>query len=276
MSGGRTFRVIELMKKVERRGPMATTRNLEVSAVGGVVGDVNPCGPSPRQVSIAVLHSLEEQGVTIMGSRSNLILATDSHEHSIQSGSLLNIGDVCLRVTMPCEPCGHGARLANVPPSRLGKIERYLAVVVVPGSIEIDTIGVSHAGVYDATPNDFVSRCTWALDRIPERQVVSSIDFLIAIGGSRSYGRVLPKWLRYAEALGKPVHRVLTAGMRSPSWAPNALDLLAEEGLNPDSAGSRAYPLAEKIWFEDNYERSFVATDDITTRNTRIGKNYVR
>lgn len=275
MSGGRTFRVTELMKKLEQRAPMAAVRSLDVSAVDGVAGDVNPGGPSPRQVSIAVLHSLEEHCVTTMGARSNLILATESHEHSIKSGSLLSIGEVCLRVTMPCEPCGHGARLANVPPARFGKIERYLAVVVNPGSIKIDAVGASHAGVYDAAPNDFASRCTWALDKIPERRVVSTIDFLVAIGADRSYGRVLPKWLRGAGAMGKPVHRVLAAGMRSPSWAPNAFDLLVEEGLNSDTTGHRTYPLAEKIWFEGNYERSFAAKDNTNTRHTRSRKNYV-
>jgi alkylated DNA nucleotide flippase Atl1 len=222
---------------------------LDMCRSRGVVGDTNPDGFSPRQACITIENSLIEQEVSWSGSRANVILSGESSS-CVDSGTFLTIGSVALRVTMRCEPCSHGANLANVQVVRLRNIARYLAVVISCGRVSSGDLAGVQPKVFAATPEDFRTRCAWAIDSIPKGRVVSSVEFLKAVGASASYARALPRWLNYAKASDQPVHRVLTATLAAPSWAPDALHRLTNEGVELGELSYAQFPLTQQLWFE--------------------------
>lgn len=210
----------------------------------GVVDNVGPSGKTPRQVAIGLAESLAAHGVSHQGARCNIIL---EGETGFGLGSMLFLGDVVLRVTVPCEPCSHGAQLAGVRMPRFREIERYLAIVVRGGNLGTGIAASTQLGVYPEAPGEFRTRCAWALDYIPAGKVVGAQDFLVAIGAGPAYARTLPRWMASAKAMGKPVHRVLAAGFTAPSWCTEALVLLAQEGAG--SPRDACFDLTQELWF---------------------------
>lgn len=221
---------------------------LNMCPTRGLLEDVNPSGFSPRQACIAIVESLIEHDVSWSGSRANIILSGDD-TNRVDSGTLLAVGDVTLRVTMKCEPCAYGARLADAKIARFRNITRYLAVVISGGRVSAGDLVRVRPKVFGGAPEDFRTRCAWVFDSIPEGRVVNSVEFLKAIGASASYARVLPRWLNEAKRNGQPVHRVLTAHLAAPSWAPDALCQLAREGMALSELASAQFPLTWRLWF---------------------------
>jgi len=152
---------------------------------------------------------------------------------------------------MRCEPCSYGADLANVKTSQFRNIVRYLAVVVSCGRVSPDSAVRVEPKVFATVPADFQNRCAWAIGLIPEGRVVTSLEFLNAIGASVSYARVLPRWLSNAKRSGLPVHRVLTAGLAAPSWAPDALLRLRNEGVELRELNGAQFALTQQLWFKN-------------------------
>lgn len=228
---------------------MREVRQLRLTKLVGVSGDVNPAGTSPRQVCIALANSLRVHGIRPEKSRANVILDGEGAS-ALQAGALISAETMVLRVTMPCEPCAYGAQLAGAPTREFRKLVRYLAVVAGDGTLSADGQVQVEPGEGDVVPPDFRSRCMWALDQIPVGRVVTSTEFLHAIGASRSYARVLPRWLEHAGTHGKPIHRVLTAALTAPSWAPDAFAQLNEEGIFHPSVAEASYPLTHSLWFD--------------------------
>lgn len=225
---------------------MLRSPHLDLDVAEGIVGGVTPGGDSPRQVCIALADSLDAHHVKPSGARANIVIEGPG-QHLIDSGAELRADDVRLRVTFACEPCAHGAELAEARMRDFRGIARYLAVIVEPGRITEDTPLAIQPGVYEPAPPDFRSRTEWALNRIPTGRVVTSLEFLAAIGASRSYLRAMPRWLTAARERGAPAHRVLTSAMEMPSWAPDAAARLHNEGITGDYQAA-AYPLTRAIW----------------------------
>lgn len=223
---------------------MTEISTLTLRSGHGVVGNVGPSGKTPHQVAIGLAESLAAKGVSHQGARCNIILEGES---SFGSGSMLYLGGVALRVTMPCEPCSHGAKLAGVQTSRFREIERYLAIVVQGGTLGGGTAASIQLGVFPKVPEDFRARCAWALDYIPQGKVVTAPAFLDAIGAGAAYARTLPRWMAAAKAVGKPVHRVLTANLTAPSWCAEATAMLADEQVF-DPRNTR-FDLTQELWF---------------------------
>ncbi|MGH3924498.1 MAG: MOSC domain-containing protein, partial [Pseudonocardiaceae bacterium] len=192
--------------------------------------------------------NLRAQEVKPEGSRANIVLGGES-SRALDSGALVTIGGAAIRVTFACEPCAHGAHMAEVPVSRFRKIERYLGVVLRAGEITEEGRAEIHVGVFESVPCDFRTRCAWALDRIPPGRIVTSLDFLAAIGAARGYLRVLSRWMQASSQAGRPAHRVLTAQLDAPSWARDAQALLRVEGLTRGDYAAARYPLADALWF---------------------------
>ncbi|BCJ70683.1 hypothetical protein CS0771_02270 [Catellatospora sp. IY07-71] len=238
------LRISQLFLKPEREAAMTEQTYLDLDPAGGIIGSA----PSilPRQVNIAAASSLETHGVSAAGSRANIIFGAPAT--SLSSGAHLTIGLAQLRITFPCEPCAHGARLAGVPLGRFRQLDRYLAVVTVPGRISLGQEASIKHDVHPRVPEDFKSRAAWAVGQIPAGRVVSSREFLAAIGASRSYHRALPGWLRQAVSEGLPGHRVLPIDFGLPSWSPDAARILADEGLPPGCYHGAAWPLTSALW----------------------------
>jgi hypothetical protein len=251
-----------LFIKRKHGAPMERVTHLDMCRSRGILGDINPGGFSPRQACITISESLIEQDVSWPGSRANIILSGDD-SNRVNSGGLLTIGNVALRVTMRCEPCSHGANLADVKAARFRKITRYLAIVISCGRVSVGDLTGVHPEVFAVVPEDFRTRCAWAVDSIPKGRVVNSVEFLNAIGASTSYARVLPRWIDHAKGFGQPVHRVLTANLTAPSWAPDALSQLAREGVELSVLTRAQFPLTRRLWFNcETQGGSAVSTND--------------
>jgi alkylated DNA nucleotide flippase Atl1 len=249
VSTGLDSSITGLFAKPKRGAPMEPVASLDVSPTEGVMGDANPGGLSPRQVCIAVEPSLTAQGVSTAGARANIIVSGEGAKY-LDSGALLAVQDVTMRVTMKCEPCSYGAAMADAKASRFREITRYLAVVLTYGRLEVGEPLRVQPEMYSSSPDEFRARAVWALDFVPSGRVVTSLEFLTAIGAGPSYFRTLPRWLNHARDSDKPVHRVLSAGLTAPSWAPDALKKLADEGVPAYDVNSALLPLTQRLWFE--------------------------
>ncbi len=248
-TSGHYAKVDEVYVKAHHGEPMLRSAHLDLDASLGIQGDVNSRPESPRQVCIATRAGVDRYHVKPAGSRANIVLAADVG--SISSGSLLTISDCAIRITFACEPCTHGARLAEAPMTDFRNIDRYLGFIVRGGRICEDDQVVITPLVFPWSPDTFRSRCAWALDFLPAARIVSSSEFLKAIGASSSYLRVLPRWMRAAQAAGKPVHRVLNSRLEPPSWAPDASRRLTREGLRPHDYQAALFPLSRALWSAD-------------------------
>jgi hypothetical protein len=108
--------------------------------------------------------------------------------------------------------------MASARMKNFRRLERFLAIILEAGRVrEGDTFEVQ-ANAYDYVPDSFVARA-------------------------------LPRWMAAARASGLPVHRVLNANLREPSWASNAYSLLAAEGVALPELPFRQYPLMKNVWF---------------------------
>ncbi|MFD3658743.1 hypothetical protein [Streptomyces sp. NPDC058620] len=228
--------------------PMRAVPRLELSASEGIKGDSNPDGRSPRQVAVMHRHSLEEHGIDAAGARVNIVLDGGA-SNELTSGASLYVGNAHIRITFACEPCSHGATMAAAPMRRFRMLERYCGLVVDGGSVELSDSSVRfRSDAYEAVPDTFADRCLWASLRIPPAHVVTGLEFLRAIGASRSYARVLPRWLAQAGRSGAPIHRILTANLTIPSWSTEASLLLANEGLSPRDYRHAQFDLTNALW----------------------------
>src|SRR5438045_5370447 len=117
-------RITHTQVKAGRGEPMVAVRPLEVSplmaANGTTQNGAAQSGWSPRQLTVACQESLDEYRITAAGSRANIVIG--GGREVLRSGARVAAGSVVLRVTMPCEPCGYGARLAGVPLARSRRI----------------------------------------------------------------------------------------------------------------------------------------------------------
>lgn len=245
MQRGQPPQVAALFSKLQRGAPMIQASSLDLDAHKGLIGDLSPSGSSPRQLCIALAENLEPLGIKPHGARANLILAGSIE---IDSGDLLTVGEAELRITFACEPCAHGARMAEAPMRDFRRIQRFLAIVKQGGRIDEQSPVASRRSVYPAVPPDFPARCLWALRHIPSGCATSANEFLLSIGASSSYARVLPRWMRQAEMAGGATYRVLTAGMTAPSWAPDAYARLRAEGYNIRRDSTVVFPLVDTLW----------------------------
>jgi alkylated DNA nucleotide flippase Atl1 len=221
---------------------------------------------SPRQVCITTQESLDRYGVSHTGSRANLILRNTSR---ISPGTRLVVGSSTLRITMHCEPCNYGAKLAQCRMPEFRNIERYLAIVLTEGLCAPGDHVTVEPGLWPDVPKEFRHRAEWAVRQIPQGLATTSLDFLKAIGASPAYARVLPRWLHAAALRGASVHRVLTAHLTQPSWAPNAYSLLQAEGIT-DPLHLAKYDLTHALWFTDHCKATRQGAPIPSFRHARI------
>jgi alkylated DNA nucleotide flippase Atl1 len=239
-------RISALHLKPSHGLPMLRVPYLDLDPRQGILADINS-GRSPRQLCVADLGSLREHHVKPTSSRANVIISSPAP--LLSTGARLTIGSIRLRITFPCEPCSHGAHMAEAPMRDFRAIERYLAISLGSGRIwEGDSV-TTESSAYPDVPTSFAERCAWALDFLPAGNVVSSPDFLDTIGAGLPYARTLPRWMFLARQQDKPTHRVLNSKLRPPSWAPQAEQQLLTEGLAPPSYAAAQYPLMDLLWF---------------------------
>lgn len=112
--------------------------------------------------------------------------------HALPSGTVIQIGEVQIRLTYHCEPCKQIKDVVD-----LKKIEHqrgYLGTVLNKGEIKIgDTLTVLDI-TYDSIPYTIKDRIMWYLDQ--QKNPVSIKKLAYGISVSPSYYRAIPNMLK--------------------------------------------------------------------------------
>lgn len=233
----------------------------------GLLGDCHAQPLGPRQVLVVREESLTPLGVAAWQVRANI--ATHGLDaSSLESGRVLQVGaDTRIRITHVCEIC---KVLRGYVPARtfaaLARRRGSLGVILSGGTIAIgDSIAVERRR-YPVVPEAIFDRVAWVVGQIPRGRVALYDQLLTLVGGSRPYFRVLPSYLRRAEAAGLPAHRVLDSGRRVTGHLPDQAARLRAEGVPVDNAGVLGGD--DHLWdARDLFVRRAVSVS--TTRNSR-------
>lgn len=234
--------VAGLYRKAGKGFPMVMLEQVALERQFGPPGTT----ANPRQVCIALASSLSTCCVPPAGARADLVI-NDPALWTLDPGDELRAGGATLRVTLSCEPCSHGAKLAGVGMAQFRALRRLLAYVTKPGVVAVGDPVRARRGVFERAPDSFPSRCDWAVRQIPAGHYVTSVGLLYAIGATPSYLRVLPSWMKRAFTKDAPVHRVLTARREAPSWATDALSVLNHEAAQRWDV-VKPFPLCDSLW----------------------------
>jgi alkylated DNA nucleotide flippase Atl1 len=241
------LRVHSLFEKNRPGAPMTERRKLFFDTCMGVASQDGPNFPSPRQVSLTTTDNLVSSGIVDRDARVNMVI--NAPGGVIRSGVVLTSGNVAIRVTMNCQPCARGAAYANCTLRQFRTLERFYGVVMKAGEVSSGANVDFSLCRFPEAPRALGARCSWAIQMIPSGRIVTSTELLSAIGADPGYARALSSWMRGSGA-DVPVHRVLTSKWDVPSWAPDAVARLAEEGVRSDDYRAAWFPLSEAIWFD--------------------------
>ncbi len=124
--------------------------------------------------------------------KEDVVIAAPFKLHDLPSGTVLQIGDVEIRLTFHCEPCSKIKHLGNI--KHLLHHRGYHSQVLKGGTIQLgDSINILPEH-HEAIPYSLADRIKWYLDKHPTPILVS--ELVNAIGLSRSYCRAVPNSLR--------------------------------------------------------------------------------
>jgi hypothetical protein len=155
----------------------------------GIEGNVY-CQPL-RQVLIIPTRSLTEFNLNPGDLRENIVV--DGLDlHKLESGTVIRIGGVRIRLTFHCEPCR-----AIVDKVNLKKITHKRGVLgsfLNNGFIKVGDAVVVADKRFDAIPYRIDDRIKWYLDKQDKPVPVSKLAF--DIGLSNSYCRAIPNLVR--------------------------------------------------------------------------------
>lgn len=232
-----TGRVDHVFRKLTRGEGVVPSEDgvIELKARHGIVDDRNANPISPRQVLLTDADLLDAFQLLPGQLRENIVVR-DLDLHALESGTVLQIGEqVQIRVTFSCEPCQFLTTL-NIKPSAMRGRRGMLGVVLQGGKVRRgDTVAVRPER-FPALSEEMYERFVYVLAHVPAGQVITYKQLVTAIGGSSSYVRVIPAYIKRALASGTawPVHRIVDAQGQMIPHAPNQKQLLQAEGLHTD------------------------------------------
>lgn len=186
------MKTTRLFIKEKSGQPMRETSKI-VCDTNGIKG----CGRTLllRQVLIVPESTLNEFNIIPEVLRAN-ILINGGDLHKIESGTVICIGGVRIRLTFHCESCD---RLKpHVNPKDIAHKRGILGSFLNGGEISVGDDLVVEGQEYEPIPFNPTERLKWYLTKNPMQ--ITSIDLLKEIGFSKSYCRVLPKWLASLES----------------------------------------------------------------------------
>ena len=220
-----------LMKR-KRRQPMVPQTSLHLIAKHGIEGDINANPASPRQVLLIAGETLDKFRLHPGKLRENIV--TRHLDHTIlRSGCLLKIGDsTVIRITFSCETCKHIGPF----PFKLRELETergFLGVVLQGGVISPDDPVELLPEKYPEIPDTLYQRFLWLVEQIPHGKVMTYKQLMHTIGGSSSYNRAIPGYIKRAAASTPhlPLHRLLNSQGCLIPYIPQQDELLRGEGI---------------------------------------------
>ena len=177
-----------LFVKNAHENPM---RSVMAFGVGpnGIEGNVY-CQPL-RQVLIVPTQSLIEFSLKPRALRENIV-GDGIDLHNLESGTIIQIGCVRIRLTFHCEPCRKVADKVNL--KKITHKRGVLGNFLSNGIIKVgDTVAVGARG-FNTIPYRIDDRIKWYLDKQDKPVPVAKLVF--DIGLSISYCRAIPNLVR--------------------------------------------------------------------------------
>jgi alkylated DNA nucleotide flippase Atl1 len=219
------FEIRALYLKPRPGAAMQPVPEVTGRAGAGLVGDGNADPASPRQILLIARSAVRALGLADPDLRANLVV--DGDLHLLSSGSVLELGDLRLRVTIPCEPC---RKLEHVRPGlsrEVGAGRGLLARVLSSGALHVGSRGRLSPSRAAPLHASWRSRVLDILAQVPEGKVVTYAALATVAGVQPAYCRALPAVLRSAPGRALPIHRVVPADV-SKVDAAHRQQLLAE------------------------------------------------
>jgi alkylated DNA nucleotide flippase Atl1 len=213
----------------------------------GLAGDCQARPLGPRQVLVVREEDLEFLGASAAALGANIVVRGLPGE-ALGSGRVLSFGEGAaeIRITHECEVCAVLARRVSAAAfAQMAGRRGALAVVLRGGPIAVGATARSGAARYPEVPERTGDRVAWVVARIPPGRVVTYDRLLALVGAGRSFFRVLPTYLRRADAAGLPAHRVLTSAGRPTGHLPSQEERLAREGITLEPGGQAGGPSAQ-------------------------------
>lgn len=162
----------------------------------GIEGNVY-CQPL-RQVLIVPTQSLTEFDLKPGDLGENMVV--DGIDlHKLESGTVIQIGSVRIRLTFHCEPCRKIADKVNL--KKITHKRGVLGNFLNTGIIKVGDAGAAGAKSFDAIPYRIDDRIKWYLDKQDKPVPVSKLAF--DIGLSNSYCRAIPNLVRNRDDIRK-------------------------------------------------------------------------
>lgn len=184
-----------LFVKNARGNPMRSVMAFEVGP-NGIEGNVY-C-QLLRQVLIVPTQSLTEFSLKPGGLRENIVV--DGIDlHKLESGTVIQIGSVKIRLTFHCEPCRKIADMVSLKKitHKRGVLGSFLNIGVIKVGDEVVVSDKS----FEAIPYRIGDRIKWYLDNQDKPVPVSKLVF--DIGLSNSYCRAIPNLVRNRDDIRK-------------------------------------------------------------------------
>lgn len=164
-----------------------------------------------RQILILPIEVLSNFNLNPMDLKENLLVDVPFDLHSLESGTVLQIGEVKIRLTFHCEPCGKIKNVVNI--KKIEYNRGYLGVVLNKGEISIGDKVTVLEEKYESIPYKLSDRIKWYLDSIDKPIFVS--ELVLKIGLSKSYCRAIPALIKKRNDIDK--RKILYKKDRTPS-----------------------------------------------------------
>ncbi len=248
--------VTGLLVKPVPHQPLLPRRLITASTRRGLDGDCHAQALGPRQVLVVRQEALDELGVAASQVRAN-VAVRGLASSDLESGRVLEIGETRIRVTHECEICSVlRAHLDRETYRQLPGRRGSLGVILRGGEIRLgDAVSIG-ADRWPTIPERIGDRALWVIARIPSGRVLAYDRLIMLIGGKRAHFRVLPTYVRRAQALGLPAHRVISSAGAVTRHVVDQAGRLAVEGVRTDRdglvIGSRAAWDGAEIYFAAN------------------------
>jgi MOSC domain-containing protein YiiM len=178
--------IVALLKKQQHKEKMQQVDAFPVTAAQGIDGQVL-CSPF-RQVLILQHSTLYDFNLQPGDLRENIIIDDDIDLYNLPSGTVIQIGDVKIRLTFLCEPCKMIADKVNLKDIRDQR--GMLGCFLNDGLIQKqDKVFVTDEK-FEPIPEKASERIIWFLNK--HHEPIMARDLMWQVGLPHSYCRALP------------------------------------------------------------------------------------
>lgn len=115
--------------------------------------------------------------------------------HSLDSGTVIKIGDVRVRLTYHCEPCGRIKEYVSI--KKILHQRGYLGSFLDEGTIQVGDVLTLTNERLEKIPYDLKERIRWYLNKQDKAVTIKKLAY--DIGLSPSYYRAIPNMLKKME-----------------------------------------------------------------------------